>query len=279
MNDMRTLIKVQRLEKSCEEIYRYLSKRIKNKTNAKVLAEIAGDELEHYEQIKEHTKVDAKPYFFLKWRFRILSMILGITFGIKMVEKLEIKAIQELNKLESDSFQVITEETEAHEQELLDIIDEEKLNYLGSIVLGLNDALVELSGALAGFTFAFAETRLIAVTGLITGISAALSMASSEYLSARTEGKEDGIKSSIYTGLAYIVTVILLITPYLILSNPYIALAITLSIALLIIAGFSYYMSVVQEFKFITRFAEMAIISLGVAVISFLIGLLVNSIL
>jgi len=279
MNDIKTLIKVQKLEKSCEEIYRYLSVRIKNKTNAKVLSEIANDELEHYEQIKSHTKVDVKPYFFLKWRFRILSIILGLTFGIKMVEKLEIKAIQELNKLEGDAFQVITEESEAHEQELLDIIDEEKLYYLGSIVLGLNDALVELSGALAGFTFAFAETRLIAVTGLITGISAALSMASSDYLSAKTEGKKDGIKSSIYTGFAYIVTVILLIAPYLILPNPYIALLITLSIALLIIAGFSYYMSVVQEFKFLTRFAEMAIISLGVATISFLIGLLVNSIL
>lgn len=279
MNSLKTLIKVQRLEKTCEEIYRYLSVRIKNETNSKVLSEIADDELSHYEQIKEHTKVDVKPYFLLKWRFRVLLMVLGITFGIKMVEKLEIKAIKELNKLDDDSFKVMTEESEEHEQELLDIIDEEKLNYLGSIVLGLNDALVELSGALAGFTFALAETRLIAVTGLITGISAALSMASSEYLSARTEGKKDGIKSSIYTGFAYIVTVMLLITPYLILSNPYMALVITLSVALLIIAGFSYYMSVVQEFNFIKRFAEMAIISLGVATISFLIGLLVNSIL
>lgn len=279
MNNLKTLTKVQRLEKTCEQVYRYLSVRIKNETNAKVLNEIANDELDHYEQIKESTKIDVKPYFFLKWRFRMLSMILGITFGIKMVEKLEIKAIKELNKLDDDSFKVMTEESEEHEQELLDIIDEEKLNYLGSIVLGLNDALVELSGALAGFTFALAETRLIAVTGLITGISAALSMASSEYLSSRTEGKEDGIKSSIYTGFAYIVTVILLIAPYLILQNPYIALAITLTTALLIIAGFSYYMSVVQEFNFVKRFLEMAMISLGVAMISFLIGLLVNRIL
>jgi len=212
------------------------------------------------------------------WRFRILSRILGVTFGIKMVERLEVKAIQELEKLSGETYDILNADSQEHEQELLDIIDEEKLHYLGSMVLGLNDALVELSGALAGFTFALADTRLIAVTGMITGISAALSMAASEYLSSKAEQSENGLKSSIYTGIAYLITVILLILPYLIVPNPYIALSITLSTALLIIAGFSFYMSVVQEFKFFSRFLEMALISLGVALISFLIGLLVNRI-
>lgn len=279
MNEIKTLIKVQRLEKTCEQIYDYLSCRIKNETNAEVLSKISKDEREHYERIKEITKISAKPYFFLMWRFRILSIILGITFGIKLVERLEVKSIKELEKLHGETFDILNDDSAEHEQELLDIIDEERLHYLGSIVLGLNDALVELSGALAGFTFALAETRLIAVTGLITGISAALSMASSEYLSSKAEQSENGLKSSIYTGFAYLITVMLLILPYLVLSNPYIALAITLTTALLIIAGFSFYMSVVQEFKFSKRFLEMAVISLGVAGISFLIGLLVNSIL
>jgi VIT1/CCC1 family predicted Fe2+/Mn2+ transporter len=96
------------------------------------------------------------------------------------------------------------------------LLDEELLRYAGSIVLGLNDALVELTGALAGFTLALQNTRLIALTGLITGVAAALSMAASEYLSTRSEGGgRSPLRASLYTGTAYIITVFLLILPYL----------------------------------------------------------------
>ena len=92
--------------------------------------------------------------------------------------------------------------------QLLSMLDEEALKYMGSVVLGLNDALVELTGALAGLTFAFQNTKLIALTGLITGISASLSMAASEYLSSRADGEENAGRSALYTGIAYIITVI-----------------------------------------------------------------------
>ena len=51
-----------------------------------------------------------------------------------------------------------------------------RLEYMGSVVLGLNDALVEFTGALAGFTLALSDSRLTALTGSITGIAAALSI-------------------------------------------------------------------------------------------------------
>ena len=104
---------------------------------------------------------------------------------------------------------------EEHEKALISILDEDRLKYIGSMVLGLNDALVELTGSLAGFTFAMQNTKLIALSGLIIGISATFSMASSEFLSARSEGRKDAFKSCLYTGIAYIITVILLILPYL----------------------------------------------------------------
>ena len=91
-------------------------------------------------------------------------------------------------------------------------INEERLNYTGSIVLGLNDALVELTGTLAGLTFALQNTKLTALAGLITGIAASFSMAASEYLSQRSEGEsERASTSALYTGVAYICTVALLI--------------------------------------------------------------------
>ena len=165
-----------------------------------------------------------------------------------------------------------------HENALIGLLDEERLRYMGSIVLGLNDALVELTGALAGFTFALQDTKLIALTGSITGIAAALSMGASEYLSTKSEETaKSPMKASLYTGGAYIVTVLLLILPYLILENFYVCLVFTLSVAVLIIAFFNYYISVAKDVPFKRRFLEMVGLSLGVAALSFFIGYLIRT--
>ena len=94
------------------------------------------------------------------------------------------------------------------------------------MVLGLNDALVELTGALAGLMLALQNVKLISLSGLITGIAASLSIAASEYLSTRSEdiGKHP-VSAAIYIGIAYIITVTLLILPYLLLTNYYLDLA------------------------------------------------------
>ena len=170
----------------------------------------------------------------------------------------------------------VAQEEDRHEQTLIAMLNEEFLQYMGSIVLGLNDALVELTGALAGLTLALQNTRLIALTGSITGIAAALSMGASEYLSTKTEEADTvkhPVKASIYTGIAYVITVLVLILPYLLLSNYYLCLASTLGLAVLIIAFFNYYISVAKDMPFKSRFLEMTGLSLGVALVSFLIGL------
>ena len=175
----------------------------------------------------------------------------------------------------------IRHQEEEHEQALLAMLDEERLQYVGSMVLGLNDALVELTGSLAGFTFAMQNTRLIALSGLIIGISATFSMASSEFLAARSEGRSDALKSCTYTGIAYLFTVIALILPYLVLgTQQYIAaLVCMLIVVVLIIAGFTYYTSVAMDQPFKGRFLEMAGISIGVAVVSFFVGILAKQVL
>ena len=167
---------------------------------------------------------------------------------------------------------------EAHEQALLAMLDEERLSYVGSMVLGMNDAMVEMTGTLAGLTLAMQNTRLIALSGLITGIAATLSMASSEYLSSKSEGREDAFKSATYTGIAYLVTVALLILPYLLFDEAHYlwAMATMIVIVLLILVVFNYYISVAQDLPFKKRFGQMAGISLGVAALSFVIGILVK---
>jgi len=260
-------------------IYKKLARSFKDSKNKEVLESIASDELKHYHIWKEHTKKDVKPSKFNLWKYYLISKIFGITFGVKLMEKGEQRAqvsYDELSKFIPEA-KAIEEEENKHESELINLIDEERLKYVGSIVLGLNDALVELTGALAGFTFALQNAKLIAMTGLITGIAASLSMAASEYLSTKTEGGDKHpLKASVYTGIAYILTVLFLIFPFLLFTNYYFSLAFTLFNVVLIIAIFTFYVSIAKDISFKARFLEMAAVSLGVAILSFGIGFLVR---
>lgn len=276
--NMAILMKDQQDEIDAHYIYALVADFIKDKHNSDIIRLISKDELKHYHRLKSLTGISLKPRKRKIKFFTFIIRVFGITFGIKLLEKGESNAVSDYSSIDKNiSFmdEMIADE-QRHEKELIDMLDEDRLNYMGSVVLGLNDALVELTGALAGFTFAFQDTRLIALTGLITGISASFSMAASEYLSTRHDGGDNALKSSIYTGVAYIFTVMFLIMPFLILSNPFISLGVTIGVAVLIIFLFNYYVSVAKDYNFRKRFMEMALISIGVAGISFLIGMLVK---
>jgi VIT1/CCC1 family predicted Fe2+/Mn2+ transporter len=273
------LLSFQRNEISEHHIYNKLARTMSSPENKRVLERIAADELRHYGEWKKYTGQEVPPDRFKIWKYTWISRVFGITFGVKLMERGEVGAQGNYAEMKDviPQAESIQREEHEHEQELLGMLDEELLRYTGSMVLGLNDALVELTGALAGLTLALQDTALIALTGSITGFAAALSMAASEYLSTRTEDTvKNPLKASLYTGVAYLITVIVLIAPYLILSNYYLCLTFTLIAAVLIIAGFNYYISVAKDEPFRRRFLEMAGVSLGVAGVSFLIGLLMR---
>jgi VIT1/CCC1 family predicted Fe2+/Mn2+ transporter len=270
----------QRTEITEHHIYRRLAKVIRPAENQRILEQIAQDELRHYQGWKRYTGQEVKPDWLKMWFYYWVSRILGFTFGVKLMERGEEAAQQNYGQITAAIPEAATflHEEDIHEERLLAMLDEEHLRYVGSVVLGLNDALVELTGALAGLTLALQNTQLIALTGLITGIAASLSMAASEYLSTRSEETEKHpLRAAVYTGIAYILTVTLLILPYLLLENYYVCLVVALSTAVLIIALFNYYVSVAKDVSFRGRFLEMAGLSLGVAGISFVIGYLVRA--
>ncbi len=276
----KSLLTYQKNEITEHHIYRKLAFRAaKLPENQRILDGIADDELKHYQTWRLYTGQEVKPSLFNIWKYYLISRLLGFTFGVKLMERGEEDAQFTYGQLKEiiPEAEAIIHEEEDHEEILLKMLDEERLRYTGSIVLGLNDALVELTGALAGLTLALQNTRLIALTGLITGIAASLSMAASEYLSTKVEETiKNPLRASIYTGITYLFTVILLILPYLILSNYYISLALTMTGAVLIIAFFNYYISVAKGEPFKRRFLEMAGLSLSVAALSFLIGFLIR---
>ena len=270
--------KMQQNELTESVIYEKIAKFAKGEENKQTLMRLSREEHAHYEIWKKYSGITMKPEKLKVLKFTFLARVLGFTFAVKLMENGEGNAQEEYKQLSTDVPESIhiREQEEEHEHALLEMLDEERLQYVGSMVLGLNDALVELTGSLAGFTFAMQNTRLIALSGLIIGISATFSMASSEFLAARSEGREDALKSCTYTGIAYLITVILLIAPYMIFSNEQFLLALVcmLLVVVLIIAGFTYYTSVAQDQPFKSRFLEMAIISISVAVISFFVGVL-----
>lgn len=256
-------------------IYKRLATLQKKEHNRQILTELSNEEMGHYQMLKKYTGMLPSPKM-NKVRFYILvARLFGLTFSLKLMESGE-KIAQQTYRQHPDleELRKMAEDEEVHESKLIELIDEEGLNYMGSVVLGLNDALVEFTGALAGYTFALQHSKLVALTGAITGIAAALSMAASEYLSTRAEKnpEKNALKAAVYTGIAYVITVVVLILPFVLLPNVYWGLGVCLFGALMIIAIFNYYYSVVKSESFKHRFAEMAIISLGIAAISFLIG-------
>ncbi len=274
------LLRFQKQEITEYIVYRELSKSATSK-NKEVLNKISNDEKRHYNEWKKYTKKDVEPDKFKVFFYLTVSKIFGITFAVKMMENLE-KGAEEaysyiVDKIEpADS--ILKDEIE-HERLLINMINEERINYIGSMVLGLNDALVELTGALSGLTFALQNTSTVGIAGLITGIAASLSMAASEYLSQKSEGGNTSpLKASIYTGIAYIFTVLFLVFPYFVFSHYMIALLFTLINAFIVIFLFSFFVSVVKDLRFKSIFIEMFLISFGVSFLSFGIGILVRKV-
>ncbi len=275
---LATVRRMQQNELTESVIYERIARFAKGDENKATLRRLAREERAHYEIWRGYTGIEMKPCRRKVLKYTWLARILGFTFAVKLMERGEGHAQATYAALAEEVPESVTvrAEEEEHEASLLAMLDEERLKYVGSMVLGLNDALVELAGSLAGFTFALQNTRLVALSGLIVGISATFSMASSEFLSAKSEGRSDALKSCTYTGVAYLITVALLVLPYLLFppAQYLLALITMLGIIVLIIAGFTYYTSVAGDEPFGRRFLEMSLISIGVAVISFGVGIL-----
>ena len=278
------LLRLQQMEATEAAIYRRLMARTKDEHNRGILEEMAEDEARHEALLADETGKSVQPQ---KWKvscYSKLARVFGLTFAVKLLEQQEHDAAKEYRALGMDE---IADEEDEHEKALIAMLEEDRLKYAGNIVLGMSDALIELTGALAGLTFALASLSLVALAGLVTGIAAAFSMGASAYLSARTEKKSDSpLKAGFFTWISYLLTVFLLVLPYLVLQGddpvryglePHMqALAYTFAIGLCIVGLFNFYLSVVEDDSFRRRFTEMAGILTVVSIISFGIGLVLK---
>ncbi len=254
------------------ELYTKLAKIAKEPQNREVLAHIAQDELRYYTRLKEVTGQDV-PLNATELRvYYWIARIFGIVFMMKVRDFAIRRRYTSLAASFPEVASVATQEM-GHIAALRDSMNEERLRYMGALVLGLNDAIVEITGAVAGFTFALQSTTLIALAGIITGIAGALSMASSEYLEKQSEETAlSAARAAAYTGGSYLTTAAILVAPYFIFSTYLTALVCTLVFAFVIIAFFSVYSAFLLNQRFRSRFPQMLLMSFGIAFVSFLIG-------
>lgn len=279
----RELLRIQNKEITEYNIYKKLSEKTKG-NNSKILKQISEDEFNHYKEWKEITKLDVKPNRLRIIKYLFIHQIFGLMFMMKLLEGNEEKAqinYQKITKELPRTNKIINEEIK-HEKLLIDMIDEKRLDYLSSIISGLNDAMIELAGELAGFTFALQNPALIGFAGLIAGIAQFLSSSASEielFLTERTLENKKAIKKSFLEGSIYLITVFFLIIPFFILQNPFFGMAIAGFNSFIIIILFTYYVSVVKDLSLKKLFSITILITLGIGLLSFIIGWIVKSIL
>ncbi len=278
----KQILKAQKNEITEYFIYERLSKTTKESKNKRILEQIAADELKHHDVCINFTCQNVSPNRLKVGIYYLVSRIFGVTFSLKLMERAERRDhinYSGLSETMPGTIEITRDEIK-HEKQLLDLIDDERLNYSSDIVRGMNVAIVEITGTLAGLSFAFQNSSLVVGTVVIIGTIMSLSVMSTEYLAAKADKNiASPFKSLLYAGVANLFTIFILLLPYLLIRNIYVALSVTIAAAMIVIFIFAFYISVVKDISIIKRFFEMSLISLGIAALAFGIGLLARLIL
>jgi VIT1/CCC1 family predicted Fe2+/Mn2+ transporter len=283
---------VRLVERFCREearafrVYRLLAELAGDEAQRRVLERLAEQERRHYEFWRGLLGRDCDGGGVSVGLLRAAYRVLGPVFVLQLLERGEedaVRAYREfMNLVDNDELrrrvEEIMREEEEHEKILLQQVEDVRVKYMGFIALGLADAIVEITGVHAGFLGATSNTLLAGIAGLVVGFSAALSMAGAAYLQAKHGGETHPPTSALVTGLSYIFSVVLLALPYFLTRSMLLAFSVSLSLAVALIAAFTYYSVVVQGKSFTREFTETTLLMLGTAFGSFLFGRLLGGV-
>jgi VIT1/CCC1 family predicted Fe2+/Mn2+ transporter len=243
------------------------------------LSKLAEAERRHYDFWKKYSSRDVKPssskvtfVLFLKWIF-------GLTFVVKYLERHEAVVIARYKSLsgsipESDKpvFEQMLRDEEEHEDLFMQEMQGGYVIYISFIILGLADALVEISGIHAGSLGIYKSTELAGLAGVIAGAAASIAMASAAFAQAKQGFQGSASKSAVYTGVSYFITAVILATPYFLTRVMLTALAGSLSLAVILVAFTSYYSAVISGKAFRRDFFEIAGIMFGATIALYALG-------
>lgn len=276
----RDLIRYCEDEYTDHLVYARLAAREQNAQRKETLFNLSRQEESHYkfwETLLDGYKPRVRGVFL---RASIaLRYFFGVTFAVKFLERHEAQVIEEYRRvrplMEGDAgtqLDRIIADEEKHEDFFIDQINEGVVKYLGFIVLGLADAIIEITGVHAGFLGVTSSTTMAGVAGLIVGFAAAISMATAAYLQAKQSTERNPITSALITGLSYILAVVLLALPYFLTDKMLLAFLVSLAMAMLLTAYFTFYSAVLFDRHFGKEFLESSVLTLGTAIATYFFG-------
>ena len=71
-------------------------------------------------------------------------------------------------------------------------------DYRGAMILGMHDAIVSLTGLIAGLGLAFSDRDVIILSCIISSITASLSMGAANYLAVKATNQQHAIYAALY---------------------------------------------------------------------------------
>jgi VIT1/CCC1 family predicted Fe2+/Mn2+ transporter len=221
---------------------------------------------------------------FRVYGIRLLEAILGATFAIKFLqrhEKSTVKRYRSIERLipESDreSFGRMLKEEEEHEARLAEQTEGTVLRYMSFVVLGLADAIVEISGIHAGSLGIYNSTELTGLAGIVAGAAASISMASAAFAQAKQGFQGSAKVSAAITGASYFSNAVCLAAPYFLTSDAAYAMVASLGIAVLVLVFTSYYNSIISGAHFLRDFAELAGTMFAATVVLLVLGVVIRT--
>lgn len=261
--------------------YSWLADHVKLPALKEILQEFAAEERKHYDFWRGYLGRDTDYSGFRLWWYKILVWLLGPTFVIKLLERDEHKIIESYRRLaevmpspQREALLSFVEDEEKHEEAFLAAIGEAepRVKYVGFIVLGLSDAIIEVTGVHAGFLGISHRPLVAGVAGLIVGFAASISMASAAYLQAKQNQAVSALRSALYTGFSYLLAVVALALPYFFTGRMLWAFWLSVGMAILLIIAFVYYSCVLFGRNFRSEALESIVVLGGTTILSYGFG-------
>jgi vacuolar iron transporter family protein len=263
------------------------SSRTKDPKLKEILTKLSRTEYGHYEFWRKYAPqgTEIRPNKLTIYITLFLRFLFGYTFSIKYLEKHEntvikkYKAVKDsIPEADQRQFDEMVRDEEEHENTFMEQMQGRYMKYISFIILGLADAIVEISGIHAGSLGIYHSTEITGLAGIVAGAAASIAMASAAYAQAKQGFQGSPSVSAFFTGVSYFINAIVLAAPYFFTRSQETAITTSIIFAILIIGFVCYYNSVVTQSHFLRDFTELAGIMLGASAALFLFGLLIRSV-
>ena len=248
------------------------------------LKHLSQTEYRHYEFWRKYAP-DEEPKLSKRKLYWVLFLrrVLGLTFATRFLDRHETNVVKEylsfaqmIPEEDRAAFDAMVDDERDHEKALAQKVESSAIQYISFVVLGLADALVEITGIHAGSLGIYQRTEIAGLAGVIAGAAASLAMASAAFAQAKQGFKGSARLSATYTGVSYFVTAILLAAPYFFTDSMLVALSGSMAMAVVILALTTYYSTVISTKPFLRDFVEILAILFAVAIALYAFGYLVH---